>query len=197
MASNALAKWQADRRVRLDRLEVTHSPVAARTLADGLNRALILQLAAEFQGFARELHDEAARALAAVLAPGDPVRQRTLIVPYQKQRRLARGNASPASLGEDFGLFGLRLWEGLRRLYPIRGQQWHDRLALLNEARNGLAHADDQKVAKVTSAGWPLTLRSARRWRGMLDGLVVGMDRVVYEHLRRKLGVTAWRGEER
>lgn len=86
----------------------------------------------------------------------------------------------------------MSLWDDLRRHHPRRGRQWHDRLALLNGMRNGLAHADDQRVAGVVAAGWPLTLHSARRWRGTLDGLAVGVDRVVYEHLRREFGVTAW-----
>jgi hypothetical protein len=197
MASTALMKWRTDRAIRLDRLEVTHTSVNARTLADGLNRALVLQLAAEFQGFARDLHADAARVLVASLAPGSAPRQETLIVPYERNRRLARGNASPASLGEDFMLFGLNLWKELLRHHPTRGRQWHDRLALLIDMRNGFAHADDRRVAKVVAAGWPLTLRSARRWRATLDGLATGMDRVVWEHLSRHFGIAAWRGEER
>jgi hypothetical protein len=192
VASNALAKWQTDRAIRLDRLEITHTSVNARTLADGLNRALVLQLAAEFQGFARDLHNDAASALVASLAPGSAPRQETLIVPYERHRRLARGNAGPASLAEDFMLFGMRLWEDLLRRHPTRGRQWRDRLALLNDMRNGLAHADDQKVARVLAAGWPLTLRSARRWRGTLDGLATGMDQAVWEHFSRHFGITAW-----
>jgi hypothetical protein len=192
MASNALTKWRTDRAVRLDRLEVTHTSMNARTLTDGLNRALVLQLAAEFQGFARDLHDEAATALVAALAPSHQQRQRTLIIPYKEHRRLSYGNASPAGLARDFGLLGMSLWDILRALYPTRGRQWHDRLALLIEMRNGLAHADEQKVAKVVAAGWPLTIRSARRWRGTLDGLAIAMDRVVHDHLDRRLGISAW-----
>jgi hypothetical protein len=106
--------------------------------------------------------------------------------------RLDRGNATPASLGEDFGLLGMSLWEDLRGLYPARARVWHERLALLNELRNGLAHADDQRVVTVSAAGWPLTLRSIRRWRSTLDRLAIGMDRAVREHLREKLGVVPW-----
>jgi hypothetical protein len=192
MPSTALTKWQTDRAVRLDRLEVTHTSMNARTLTEGLNRALVLQLAAEFQGFARDLHDEAATALVSALVPSHQQRQQTLLTLYQVHRQLSRGNASPAILAKDFGLFDMRLWDALRRLYPTRGRTWHDRLALLNEMRSGLAHSEDQKVAKVSAVGWPLTIRSARRWRGTLDGLAMAMDRVVHEHLDRRLGVTAW-----
>jgi hypothetical protein len=195
MASTALTKWRTVRAIRLDRLEVTHTSVNARTLSDGLNRALILQLAAEFQGFARDLHADAASALVASLAPASASRQEVLIVPYERNRRLARGNASPASLGDDFMLFGMSLWDDLLRRHPTRGRQWRDRLALLNEMRNGLAHADDLKVAKVVALGWPLTLRSARRWRATMDGLATGMDRVVWEYLSRNFGIAPWREE--
>lgn len=145
MTSAALVTWKTGRASRLDRLEAAHAAVygtgdGGRRLAGGLNRALILQLAAEFQGFARDLHDEARYALVGELAAGDGQRQ----------------------------------------------------LVLLNEARNGLAHADDQKTARVAATGWLLTLRSARRWRGTLNGLAIGMDSVGGEHLRRNLGVRAW-----
>jgi hypothetical protein len=86
----------------------------------------------------------------------------------------------------------MRLWDDLRSTHPVKARQWHDRLALLSEARNGLAHADDQKIAKVVAAGWPLTLRSARKWRSTLEALAVGMDRAVRRHLSRGLRVEAW-----
>lgn len=195
--SRALTKWRNDRAVRLDRPEAVHASVGSsrpggRQLTDGLNRALVLQLTAEFQGFARDLHSEAANALVLALAAGDPDRQDALLIPYTRSRRLSRGNADPGALGQDFGLFGMPLWDDLRRRYPRRGQQWHDRLAMLNEARNGLAHADERKTARVEAAGWPSTLRSARRWRGTLEGLVRGMDRTVEGYLQRRFGVRLW-----
>jgi hypothetical protein len=78
MTSKALTNWQTDRAIRLDRLEVAHGAVGGRLLAGGLSRALVLQLTAEFQGFARDLHDEASRALATALAQGDPERRERL-----------------------------------------------------------------------------------------------------------------------
>jgi hypothetical protein len=150
MTSKALTNWQTDRAIRLDRLEVAHRAVGGRLLAGGLCRALVLQLTAEFQGFARDLHDEASYALVATLAPGDPLRQQRLRVPYELGRRIDRGSASPEALHRDFSMFSLRLWDELRRCYPTRGRQWRDRLALLHDARNGLAHADGRKLG-VTS----------------------------------------------
>jgi hypothetical protein len=192
MTSKALTNWQTDRAIRLDRLEVAHRAVGGRLLAGGLSRALVLQLTAEFQGFARELHDEASLALATALAQGDPDRRRRLRAPYLHARRLDRGNAGPHALDEDFRLFGIKLWDQLRRRHPTRARHWHDRLALLTEARNGLAHADGPKVARVEAAGRGITLGSARRWRSTLDGLAVAMDRVVGEEFHRELGIRPW-----
>lgn len=46
-------------------------------------------------------------------------------------------------------------------------------------ASNGIAHDDHRKLGQARSDGWPLTLRSADRWRSALDGLAQAMDRVV------------------
>jgi hypothetical protein len=188
VTSKALSTWQSARAARLDRLEAAHAAVGGsgpgrRWLTEELNHALILRMAAEFQGYARDLHEEAGRAVAAALAPDDPALQATVVLPYQLGRRLDRSNADPNALDHDFGMFGLDVWEKLERRSPTRSRRWRQRLALLNQARNGLAHADDQKVARVEAAGWPLTLRAARRWRGTLDGLATAMDRVVLDHV--------------
>jgi hypothetical protein len=197
MASRALTTWQNDRTAWLDRLEAAHTLLdragpGARKLTEELNHALVLRLATEFQGFARDLHDEATSALVASLASSDPPRQKRLRVPYEHARRMDRGNADPEALRRDFELFDLHLWYELRRLHPTRSRQWRDRLALLHEARNGLAHADGPKLARVLAAGWPITIRSARRWRSSLDGLAAAMDRVVADHLHREFGARSW-----
>jgi hypothetical protein len=197
MTSRALASWQIDRAARLDRLEAAHILISRagpgrRRLAEELNHAMVLRLATEFQGFARDLHDEASRALVAALAPGDPLRQQRLWAPYQHGRRLDRGNAGPSALHEDFALFGMSLWDDLRQRNPNRSRQWRDRLTLLNEARNGLVHADGQKLVRVSADGWPITLRSVRRWRSTLEGLAFAIDRLVGDHLDRAFSARPW-----
>jgi hypothetical protein len=166
MPSLALITWQNDRTARLDRLEAAPASLdgmgpGARKLTEELNHALVLRLATEFQGFVRDLHDEAASALVAALAPHNPPRQERLRVPYEHARRVDRGNADPEALRRDFELFDLHLWDELRHRNPKRGRRWRDRLGLLHEARNGLAHADGQKLARVVALGWPITIRSA------------------------------------
>jgi hypothetical protein len=196
MTSVALQAWRSTRANRLDRLQSAHTAIGGsgpgrRWLTEELNHALILRLAAEFQGFARELHDEVSMAIADSLSGGVAQRRNALDRAFTTTRRLNRGNATAEVLAHDFGLLGLVLWDELQQRFS-RPRQWRDRLGLLNDARNGLAHADQQKIDRVANAGWPLTLRSAQRWRGTLDALASGIDRVTGDHLRRVFGVRAW-----
>jgi hypothetical protein len=161
-------------------------------VTDELNQALILRLASEFQGFARDLHDEAGLFVASYLAPGNPQLQDSLRIPYTVGRRLSQGNADPGTLGNDFGLFGIALWAELNARYRDRARDWNLKLAALNLARNGIVHDDGAKVARVQADGWPLTLRSVDRWKSALDGLARGMDLVVGGQLKLVYGAAPW-----
>ena len=197
MPSAALSDWKNHRATRLDRLLAAHRTVriansGRRWITEELNHSLILRLAAEFQGFARQLHDETSEVLVAALAPDDPGRQATLCLPYRAHRRLDRGNSSPDALGADFDLFGLELWIELKQQYPSRAPKWQRQLSMLNTARNGLAHDDGRRTAQVMATGWLLTLPFIHRWRIALDGLATGMDHVVGRHMTRKFGIRPW-----
>jgi hypothetical protein len=161
-------------------------------VTEELNQALILRLASEFQGFARDLHDEAGVFVAGRLALGNQQLQDVLQLPYTVNRKLNQGNADPGTLGNDFGLFGLVLWAALQSRYPARAKGWNQKLAALNMARNGIVHDDGAKVARVQAEGWPLTLQSVDRWKSALDGLTQGIDRVVGGHLRLVYGTQPW-----
>jgi hypothetical protein len=55
--------WASARTDRIKRLRAAHQTLGGtgpgrRWVTDELNHALILRLASEFQGFARDLHDE-------------------------------------------------------------------------------------------------------------------------------------------
>jgi hypothetical protein len=166
-----------------------------RWVTDELNQALVLRLASEFQGFARDLHDEAGVFVAARLAPGNRQLQDSLRIPYTFNRKLSQGNADPGTLGNDFGLFGIALWAELHSRFQDRARDWNQKLAALNMARNGIVHDDGAKVARVQADGWPLTLRSVDRWKSALDGLARGMDHVVGGQLKLVYGSSPWLGE--
>jgi len=181
---------------RLDRLRAAHevygSGPGRRWETEELNHALVLRLASEFQGFARDLHEEALKALVAAVAPDAPSLQILLRLPYAAARRLDRGNADPGVLGNDFVLLDMQLWDDLRSRYPSRCAAWNQKLTALNMARNGIAHDDRQRLGQARADGWPMTLRSVDRWRSALDGLAQGMDYVVGDHITSIIGVSPW-----
>jgi hypothetical protein len=197
VVSIALSDWRRIRAERLDRLLDAHIAVGGsragrRWATEELNHAILLRLTSEFQGFCRDLHDEAADACARTYAPADPGLQLVAKIPYVRTRRLNRGNAEPGCLDQDFELFGMKLWPRLAERYPTKGDDWRRKLQLLNTARNGIAHDDADKLAQVTAAGWSLNLADIRRWRAALDGLAAGMDHVVRRYLHELLKVAPW-----
>lgn len=197
MSSGSLGTWNWVRTERVKRLRAAHQALAGtapgrRWVTEELNQALILRLASEFQGFARDLHDEAGVFVAGCLAPGNPQLQDVLRLPYTVNRKLNQGNADPGTLGNDFGLFGIVLWAALQARYPARAKGWNQKLSALNMARNGIVHDDGAKIARVQADGWPLTLQSADRWKSALDGLAQGIDRTVGGHLKLVYGTQPW-----
>lgn len=197
MTSLALAKWRGKRSERLDRLLSAHiavggSAAGRRWATEELNHAILLRLATEFQGFCRDLHDEAVELLVYALVPEDVHLRQVLTAPFASGRRLDRGNAEPGALSQDFGLLGINLWNSLRERYPTKADQWRRKLELLNFARNGIAHDDAGKLDKVHAAGWSLALNDIRRWRSGLDGLAAGMDHVTRISLSGLLKAQPW-----
>jgi len=196
MVSASLVTWRSARSRRLDRLRAAHqvygSGPGRRWETEELNHALVLRLASEFQGFARDLHDEALGAVVIAAARSAPGLEAPLRIPFVAARRLDRGNADPGALGQDFGLFGMQLWDDLRLRYPGRSMAWNRKLDALSLARNGIAHDDRSKLALTEATGWPMTLRSVDRWRSALNALAQGMDRVVGDHLGPMIGASPW-----
>lgn len=190
-------KWAAARGDRIKRLRAAHQAFGGtgpgrRWVTDELNHALILRLASEFQGFARDLHDESGLFVARRLAPESRELQRSLRIPYMLNRKMDQGNADPGTLGSDFALFGMVLWVELQERYPTHVKAWNQKLSALTMARNGIVHDDGTKIAQVQANGWPLTIRSVDRWQSSLDGLARGMDRVVGLHLKLMYGTSPW-----
>ena len=143
VTSDALGEWRGPRADRLDELVGAHQRISGtrpgrRWETEQLNWALVLRLAGEFQGFARDLHDLAADAVAE--KAGGPLRglvKSSLVF----GRKLDRGNAEPGALGEDFGRFGMDWWPVLQARTPrTKGRQ--EELVRLNRARNAIALPD-------------------------------------------------------
>lgn len=192
MPSAALQRWSGDRAANLAELLVAHrqlgAPGAGRRYATRqLNFALILRLASEFQGFARDLHDETAIVMGEWSHPTDRRLAQVISSGLTAGRQLDRANAKPETLTADFGRFGMQLWPALlgrdRRTSARRSQ-----LTALNAARNALAHGDAAQLAKLQTSSQRLDLSSFKVWRGAVGGLATTMDVVVSDYLGQLFG---------
>jgi hypothetical protein len=194
--SAALTYWQGDRCTVLDSLEAVHEQVTGKkrgrqTATEHLNLALFIRLAAEFQGFCRDLHDDAAIVIADSLANEYGARIPVLLSALVRGRKLDVGNAGPGNIGNDFANLGMSLWPDVYARYPVRGPKWNTVLERLNDVRNAVAHSDSAKLAEVKRLQ-PLTLATFRRWRGSLNTAASGFDKVVAAYLSYLTGTAAW-----
>ena len=180
MPSSALTTWRKERSERLDALLHAHMRVGGpargrRWRAAVLSEALFLRLAAEFQGFARDLHQQACGVFASWIAPSNPTVEDVVRKQLVQGRELARGNAHPGAIGRDFGRLGFDVWPALAAR-DQRTAAHNLTLERLNDARNDLAHAEDARLARLREEGFPLALDTYRRWRGDLDVLAANLD---------------------
>src|SRR5262245_2638839 len=187
MPSDAYAGWAQDRQDRIDELLAAHAAVGGtgrgrRWRTKQLNAALVLLLSAEFQGFARDLHDLAVDYFVVAAADSNPDLANVLRVRLTEDRQLDRGNAHPGALGRDFSRFGLTLWPALKQA-DYRSEGRRISLDALNRSRNALAHANQGELVKLRQEGYPIGLDMVRRWNRALDGLAATMDDVVSVYL--------------
>ena len=159
--------------------------------------AYVLRVVAEFQAFARDLHDLAAETLVR-LSGADPRSQAMLIAAATGGRMIDRGNADLRSLEMDFRRIGITGISGRVAVHNFRwsstsgwrGDQacYQDLIAL----RNALAHGNQQQLDQLRSRGVLDTVSWAR---GRLPGLgrtARALDRVVWDHLGSAFGRNPW-----
>jgi hypothetical protein len=180
MASRALQDWQQGAQDALAELTNAHAAVGGtgpgrRRLTRQLNYAYVGLLAAQFQGFCRGLHSQAAAAIA------QNVTDAALSVVIQelltRGRKLDQGNASLANLGADFGRFGFKFWDTVEQAGPHNTRR-KEELGKLMRWRNAIAHDD---IARQLSELEPnvITLKVCEGWNRRLDNLVVVFDKVI------------------
>jgi hypothetical protein len=132
-------------------------------------------LAAQFQGFCRGLHSQAAVAI----AQGAVDRGLSVVIQelFTRGRRLDQGNASLATLGADFGRFGFDFWNAVEQAGRHNARR-KEELHKLMKWRNAIAHDD---IARRLADLDPkvVTLRVCTGWHRRLDGLVVAIDGAV------------------
>ena len=207
MPSLALEEWQGTRSVQLDELDAAHGAVGGtgpgRRYATGqLNHAYAVVLAAQFQGFCRDLHTESADMVAGAigsLSSAGSVNSSTIarlvLIALTQSRQLDRGNATPGSIGADFKGFDLDIWtpqgSSTSALRAACGQ-----LEQLNVWRNAVAHQDfDFEPPRAGGAGEvcrTIDLRRVRAFRSCCDRLAVTFDEVLARHLESVVGGRPW-----
>jgi hypothetical protein len=190
MPSGALLTWQSARNGRLDELEAAHGKVGGsgrgrRFATLQLNRAYTIVVASEFQGFCRELHDEAALFLANRI--GGSQHRNLLAALFTQRRQLDRGNAQPDNLEQDFGRLGMNFWSEVAKV-DARNTARKAVLEELNKWRNALVHSDPSKL----QGGDVVWLRDVQGWRRTCEMLAPGFDEAVARHCLLVVGARPW-----
>jgi hypothetical protein len=194
MSSSAYQEWVGSRKSRIDELLSAHASVGGsgrgrRWRTEQLNWSITMRLAGEFQGFARELHDQAIDCVVSQVAISNPTLGNIVRISMSRDRSLDRVNANPSALQKNFSHLGLILWSALDTASRGRSNRWKTELESLNLARNAIAHDDQKNFLKLQAAGkFPITLSTVKTWRRSLDSLTVTMDDVVGSYLGNVIG---------
>lgn len=192
--SPSLIRGRTVGQAEIDQLLEAHEAFAGlgpgrRTATRQINYALVVQLASQFQRYCRDLHGLCADA---VLATAEETYRPMLRLALTSARKLDRQNATSASLGHDFGLFGFRFWAAVDALgpqYPARRR----RLDQLNAWRNAIAHQDFDRLADdPLTAGTRPELPTFRTWRRSLDQLACGIDGAMSTEVADITGDSPW-----
>ena len=190
MPSASLRRWRTIRRSALDEIVLAHESLGdtapgRRYATRQLNHAYAVLLAAQFQGFCRDLHSEGVKSLAkGVTSDALSMTFRDILV---RNRRLDRGNASYDGIKWDFDSLGLDFWRVVIGL-DARNQTRLARLKELNDWRNAIAHQDFSRFA----GGAGLRFRRVAAWRSACDRLAVSFDEVIREHVQSVTGIAPW-----
>jgi hypothetical protein len=191
MPSRSLLEWQTVRSQALDEIEYAHRGVAhsrrgSRYATQQVNHAYVVLLASQFQGFCRELHSECIDFVVNSIIP--PARASVCEEALKRNRALDRGNANPANLGSDFGIFRINFWDKVVG-FDARNSDRRDYLYELNRWRNAIAH-HDFNPAKLGST--VLRVRRVRAWRAACEQLAISFDEVLHRHFATAMGVSPW-----
>jgi hypothetical protein len=192
--SPSLTRWRTVGQAEIDELLAAHYAVGGtgpgrRTATRQINYALIVQLAAQFQRFCRDLHGLCGDA---IVHAAPPSYRPALEIAFTATRRLDRQNAHSGSLGNDFGRFGPEFWPAVDSLDPQYAARRH-RLDQLNAWRNAIAHQDFSRVtADPLTQGTRPDLPTFRGWRRATDQLARGMDRAMHRQITDTIGDAPW-----
>ena len=192
MPSTALVDWRSVGLARLAELEAVHAQAtgSARGRRWGttqLNRSLFVVLVAQFQAYARRLHDQAVDVHVAAAVPGQQALLRALLT---QGRKLESQNPRRAALGSDFGRLGFSFIDDLKAATASAASDL-DSLEELIDFRNAVGHGDEVRIAAIEAQGRiKATKGSYQNLRRTIDRLAGTMDEVVATKLTVVLGIS-------
>ncbi len=192
MPSKALTQWRDASSLALDEIEAAHKKVGGpkpgrRFATQRLTHAYALLLASQFQHFCRSLHSEAYFwILAEQKLP--PTIETTLHVAATTGRLLDSKNATRETIGRDFRVLVLKFWDEVGT-HDAHAKTRLEKLDLLNEWRNAIAHHDFTKKNASSERLW---LREVQEWRRACNGLAKSMDATVSAALVQLVGKAPW-----
>lgn len=153
--------------------------------------AYLLRIVAEFQGFARDLHDLAVETM--VSGSGAQLAHHALLqTAATSGRAIDRGNAGLRELSSDFLRIGLSSLGNRLQARDIRWATDRTRYEQLIQMRNALAHGNQQQVLLLRSDGVRDTVAWARGSLPALDRLARALDHVVWDDMRARFGADPW-----
>ncbi|UXY21931.1 hypothetical protein N8I84_26935 [Streptomyces cynarae] len=192
VTSRALVEWNTSRRQKINLLWGVHPQLTGNppTLwREHQALAIVIQrMATEFQGFARDLHDECTDVFSAEVAAGNSAVENVLRERLTSDRALSRGNAHSDGISKDFGRLGMTFWPSMIAA-DSRANNWKKDLLKLVEMRNGVAHDDAAKLARLQREGYTLDAASLQKWQTMLDDIATSMDDMTSTYLSALLGI--------
>jgi hypothetical protein len=192
MPSTAHRRWTTRRANALDEIARAHAAVGGtgrgrRTTTQQVNQACAVLLAAQFQGFCRDLHAECVDHLVAAMTPS-PELQGLALLEFTRGRQLDRGNAHPGNLHNDFSRLGIDFWPQVEA-YDARVLAARAHLVVLNDWRNAVVHQD---FNPARLGGETLRLGQVRRWRRSCQRLARAFDEVLRRHLEGLTATSPW-----
>jgi hypothetical protein len=193
--SLSLDVWRSTQADRLNEIESAHQSVGGsargrRFATQQINRAYAVLLAAQFQGFCRNLHSESASAILASIH--DVNVARVAQANFVFGRTMDRGNAGPGNIGADFARLGLKIWDALA-VRDVRNNIRNRKLEELNTWRNAIAHENFQDAVKFPAGRRTvLHLAKVRDWRQTCDVLASHMDEAMQAHITTLTGSVPW-----
>jgi hypothetical protein len=193
MPSYSYRQWRTVRSRALDEIAEAHAAIGGsargrRFATQQINRAYAVLLAAQFQGYCRDLHSECVEHLLTVASPPIALHQ-IIFADMTRSRQLDRGNAQPGSLGADFNRFSMDFWHELHN-HKSASVRWKQDLDLLNEWRNAVVH-EDFTSAKLRGI-MIQRLSTVRQWRRSCARLARAMDEVMGRQMYKLTGINPW-----